>query len=221
MADEATTATTATTDATAADQTSADSTSTTATETATTSATDAGTANLGDAGKKALDAMKADRNKARDDLAALRSEFDAFKAKADGKEAEHAAAQEAQKVKDEALSLANDRIKKAEVRAAAKGKVADEALADLPALMDLSGIEVGADGEVDTSQIASAIDDLIKNKPYLAAQGSRFQGSADGGARNDATKVAQLTQADMGRMSPEQIAEAEAKGQFDDLLGRR
>lgn len=212
MADEATQETAG------ADETSVDTTSTEQG-----AATDAGNeqqgeAALGDAGKKALDAMKAkwkDADKlAKENATALA----ALQAKLDGKESEHKQTLEAQRVKDEAIAAANQRILSAEIRAAAKGKVADEALPDLSRLMDLSDIEVGADGEVDASQIAKAIDNLIASKPYLAAQGSRFQGSADGGARNDTTKLAQLTQADMARMSPEQIAEAHDKGQFDDLI---
>lgn len=215
MADEATTQ-----DNAGADETSVDTTSTEQG-----AATDAGTeqqgeAALGDAGKKALDAMKAkwkDADKlARENAAALA----ALQAKLEGKESEHKQTLEAQRVKDEAIAAANQRILSAEIRAAAKGKVADEALPDLSRLMDLSDIEVGADGEVDASQIVKAIDSLIASKPYLAAQGSRFQGSADGGARNDASQPAQLTRSDMERMSPEQIDAAEKNGQFDRLLGR-
>lgn len=211
MADEATQETTG------ADETSVDTNN----EAAATEVDPPGADALGDPGKKALDAMKAERKAARDEAAALKAQLDALQAKVDGREAEFAAQQEAQRVKDEALAAANERILKAEVRAAAKGKVADEALADLPRLMDLSEIEVGSDGEVDASQIARAIDNLIASKPYLAAQGSRFQGSADGGARKDDTKVAQLTRSDMERMTPEQIVEARAKGQFNDLLSGR
>lgn len=217
MADEATT------QDTGADETSIDTASETQESAQDAGAEQQGEAALGDAGKKALDAMKAkwkDADRiAKENAAALA----ALQAKLEGKESEHKQALEAQRVKDEALALANDRIKKAEIRAAAKGKVADEALADLPVLMAdaLSEIEVGSDGEVDASRITEAINDLISKKPYLAAQGSRFQGSADGGARNDATaKPAQFTQADLARMTPDQIADAEAKGHFDQLLGR-
>jgi hypothetical protein len=216
MADEATT-----TDATA-DQTSADNAPESTTTAPEASATDTGSDEaLGDAGKKALDAMKAKWKAAEQAAKERDAKIAELEAKINGTEADHRAAQEAQRLKDEALAAANQRILKAEVRAAAKGKVADEALADLPALMNLSDLEVGSDGEVDASQIASAIDSLIQSKPYLAAQGGRFQGSADGGARNDSTQVSQLTRADMARMSPEQIADAEIKGQFDDLLGRK
>jgi hypothetical protein len=201
----------------AAAESTGDSTEATET-TATESATDNGEAVLGDAGKQALDRMKAERKAARDEAAAAKAERDALQAKLDGKEAEFTAAQEAQRIKDEAISAANRRILNSEVKAAAKGVLADPQ--DAYKFLDLDSFEVDADGNVDETAISSAIADLIKSKPYLAAQGSRFQGSADGGARNDATKVAQLGQADMNRMTVDQIAEAEAKGQFDDLLGR-
>jgi hypothetical protein len=173
---------------------------------------------LGDAGKKAIDAMKAERNAARDEARTLRSELDKLKAQIDGREAEHKAAEERQRIQDEALAQANDRILKAEVRAAAAGKLADPG--DAMLYIDLSEFEVSSDGAVNSAAIARAIDDLITSKPYLAAQGQRFQGGADGGARNDASKPSQLTRDDMKRMSPEQIVEAQAKGQFDELLAK-
>jgi len=211
MADEATT----TDDA--AVETSGDSTEATATEATTTQATDEGEKTLGDAGKKALDAMKAKWKEAEAARKGLEADFQAFKAKAEGKEAEFTAAQEAQRIKDEALSAANERILKAEVRATATGKLADPQ--DALRFLNLSDFEVGSDGEVDASQIETAIDDLIESKPYLAAQGKRFQGGADAGARNDANTVAQLTEADLSRMTPDQIDEARKKGQLNDLLG--
>jgi hypothetical protein len=154
------------------------------------------------------------------DTDALRAELDELRAKAEGKEAEHQAAIEAQRVKDEAIAAANERIKKAEVRAQAAAKLSDPA--DALRFLDLSEFEVDSDGEVDASQIASAIDDLITRKPYLAAQGGRFQGSADGGARNDSAGTGQLTRSDLDRMSPEDIAAAHEAGRFQDVLsGKR
>lgn len=50
--------------------------------------------------------------------------------------------------------------------------------------------------------------------------GTRFQGGADGGSRNG-TGPAQLTQTDLDRMTAEQIVEAKAKGQLDQLMGIR
>ena len=191
----------------------------TATEATTETTSTEGEAALGDAGKKALDAMKAKWKEADAARKALEADFAAFKAKADGKEAEFTAAQDAQRVKDEALAAANDRILKANVRAEAAKKLTDPQ--DALRFLDLSDFEVGSDGEVDSSQIAQAIDNLIESKPYLAAQGGKkFTGSADGGARNDATKVSQLGQSDMDRMTPEQKVAAYDAGQFDHLLGR-
>ena len=172
---------TTTTEAATVDQSTADGA---ASETGAESAAVTEGANaLGDAGKKALDAMKAERNEAKaaakqaaDDLAALRAQVE-------GREAEHKATLDAQRVKDEALSAANQRILKAEVRAQAAGKLNDPK--DALLYLDLSGFEVGPDGDVDGETVAAAIDDLLKNKPYLAAQGVRFQGGADGGARKE------------------------------------
>ena len=58
---------------------------------------------LGDAGKKALDAMKADRNAARLAEKAANDRLAALEAQIEGREAEHAATLAAQAVKDEAL----------------------------------------------------------------------------------------------------------------------
>jgi len=138
---------------------------------------------LGDAGKKALDAMKAERNEAKAEAKRFADEFAALKAQIEGREAEHAATLAAQAVKDEALSAANQRILKAEVRAQAASKLNDPK--DALLYLDLSGFEVGEDGEVDGDAVAAAIDKLITDKPYLAAQGTRFKGEADGGARKE------------------------------------
>ncbi|MGH3997483.1 MAG: hypothetical protein ACRDTJ_08480 [Pseudonocardiaceae bacterium] len=114
-------------------------------------------------------------------------ELEAELAKLQGREAEYQAAQEAQRVKDEALAAANTRIVKAEVRAAAAGKLNDPA--DALAFIDLTSFEVTEDGAVDSAAMEAAVTDLISKRPYLAAQGGRFQGSADGGARNDTKKT--------------------------------
>lgn len=201
----------------AAAESTGDSTEATATE-ATETQTAEGETALGDAGKKALDAMKAKWKAAEQQAKDTAARLAELEAKAAGTEAEHKAAQEAQRVKDEALAAANDRILKAEVRAAAASKLADPK--DALRFLDLSDFEVDSDGEVDASQVAKAIDDLIASKPYLAAQGGqRFQGSADGGARNDTTKVSQLSEADLSRMTPEQINTARKEGRLNDLLG--
>lgn len=193
------------------------------TEAAATEATEAATTTegesaLGDAGKKALDAMKAKWKEAESKAKAEAEARAALEAKVAGKEAEFAAQQEAKRIQDEALASANERIKKAEIRALAAGKLNDPQ--DALRFLDLSEFEVDSDGNV-SGDIAKAIEDLITSKPYLAAQGGKkFQGSADGGTRNDSGKPAQLTQADLASMSAEQIAEAHEKGQFSDLFSK-
>lgn len=160
--------------------------------------------------------------KVKGEAGSLKQQLDALQAKMDGKEAEHQASIEAQRIKDEALAAANERIVSAELRAAAKGKVADDVLSDLSFFIKPSAFEVGDDGSVDTDAIARAVDDLIKNKPSLAAQGKRFQGSADGGARKDAATVGQLTEADVKRLSSEgkheEIVKAREEGRLRDYL---
>jgi hypothetical protein len=156
-----------------------------------------------------LNAYEAEKEKRKTAAEAARTateELAALKAKIAGTEAEHAAQLAAQKVKDEALSAANSRILKAEVRAAATGKLSDPA--DALQFLDLSKLEVGEDGEVDGKAVAAAIDDLIKNKPYLAAQGKRFQGAGDGGTRTETDKpiTDQIAEARKARNFPLAIA---------------
>lgn len=161
--------------------------------------------------------MKAERKTARDAAAAEKARADALQAKLDGKEAEHQAAQEKREAEQATLAKANQRILRSEIKAAAKGVLADPA--DAYKFLDLDSFEVGEDGEVDDAAITAALTDLVSTKPYLAAQGGRFQGSADGGARNDATKAAQLTRSDLSAMSPEQIETARKEGRLNDVLG--
>jgi hypothetical protein len=172
---------------------------------------------LGDAGKKALDAMKAERNEAKAEAKRIADEFAALKAQVEGKQAEFEAQKAAREVEQSALAKANDRIIKAEVKAASAGKLADPL--DALKFLDLGSFEVDDDGNVDSSAIAAAIGALIADKPYLAAQGGgRFQGSADGGTRNGTAADRQLSRDDLSRMTPEQISEATDKGLFNDLL---
>ncbi|MEU8619934.1 hypothetical protein [Streptomyces sp. NPDC048623] len=66
---------------------------------------------------------------------------------------------------------------RAELRAAATGKLRDPA--DALALVDLDGF-TGTAGDVDAAAIAAAVDQLVKDKPYLAAE-STPPGSAPWG----------------------------------------
>lgn len=183
-----------------------------------------GADSLGDAGKKALDAMKGKWQKERDERKVRDARIAELEAKLaakgdDGDKNADAAARRDLEAK--ALAKANDRIVRSEVKAAAVGKLADPK--DALLLLDLASFEVDGDGGVDEEEIADAIDKLLKEKPYLAAQGGRrFGGSADQGSRKGSSRPAQLTQADLDRMTPEQIVAAKKNGQFDDLMsGKR
>lgn len=193
-------------------------------ETANQQGQERGAEQLGDAGKRALDAMKADRKAAqaseRATVTALAELHDKTPAEVraaikDGTLADlighKPAAQQGEQVdvakltaaaKREATAAANARILKAEVRAAAAGKLADPA--DALTMLDLTRFEVGEDGEVDTEEITEAITDLLTRKPYLAASTSTPKfGQIDAGVR--ATKPPGID---------EQITAAEAKGDF-------
>lgn len=146
---------------------------------------------LGDAGKKALDLMKQERNEqkaaakaAQDALKALQIEVEKLKNNGE----EDKAAKAIREAESAATQKANRRIASAELRAAATGKLADPA--DALAFIDPKSIEVNDDGEVDAEAVAAAVNDLLSKKPHLAAQGKRFQGSGDGGARPSTPKRA-------------------------------
>lgn len=177
----------------------------------------AGADQLGDAGKKALDAMKAQRNTEREKRRALEAELEALKAPKpsdDGQPDAEAIRAEAAR---EANAKANARILKSEIKAAAAGKLADPK--DALVHLDLSSFEVDADGNVDAEDISDAIADLLTRKPYLAANGRPvFQGSGDGGAARKASGPSQLTRQDLQGMSPQEIHKAKAEGRLKDLL---
>lgn len=171
---------------------------------------------LGDPGKRALDAMKQARNDARNQARDAQAQLDALKAQVEGREAEHKAQLEEQRIKDEALAQANDRILKAEFRAAAAGKLSDPA--DVLHFIDTSDFEVGEDGSVDAEAISAAVEGLLESKPYLAAQGGTGPVFESPGTRREPGK-GQLTQADLQRMGPDEINAARAEGRLNDLLG--
>lgn len=183
---------------------------------------DAGADALGDAGKQALDRMKAARNDERAKRQAAERELAELRAKAadQGKTPDQAAIDAARRDGEAAaLAKANERIIRAELRAAAAGKLQDPG--DALRFVELSAFEVGADGSVDVDALADAISDLVKTKPYLAAgakQEPQSRGSADGGPRN-APGPRQLTRDDIRGMSPDAIEKARTEGQLNNLLG--
>lgn len=182
-----------------------------------------GAEDLGDAGKKALDSMKSKWKTERDRRRELETKLAQSKAPAEGEQPDPDAL--LRQAETKALARVNERLVKAEVKAAAAGKLADPA--DAHRFLDLSQFEVDDYGNVDAEEVADAIDDLLKTKPYLAAQGGstkpRFQGSADSGARKGNARPSQLTEADVKRLSAAgnhaEIVKAQNEGRLDDYLG--
>lgn len=175
---------------------------------------------LGDPGKKALDAMKAERNAAKveartnaAELKKLRDEL-ALKDKPAEEQALEAARAEATAT---AIKAANERILKADLRAAATGKLADPTDAHL--YINLSDFDVNDDGESDSDALGDAIADLLNRKPHLAIPDARkFAGTADQGARGKESAPAQLTLHDLEKMSPAQINKARLAGLLKNVL---
>ena len=171
---------------------------------------------LGDPGKKALDAMKAQRKAADARAKAAEERAAAAEAKLEGREAEFAAEQEQKRMTAEALAGANRRILSAELRAAAKGKLADPS--DAALYINLDEFEVSEDGEVDSDALASAIDDLLARKSHLAADSRRFDGAADQGAKGE-PRQSQLSATDLETMSAAEINQARRDGRLNKVLG--
>lgn len=171
---------------------------------------------LGDAGKKALDAMKAKWQKERDErkaLAARIAELEAPKDKTDQPDPEKIR----QQAKAEAAAeVLKDRVlDKVETKAAKLFADPEDARALLASRVD----EFVDDGKVDTEAIEEALADLLKKKPHLAAAtAKRFQGGADGGARKG-SKPDQLTRDDLKKMTPQQIVKAQEEGRLNELMG--
>lgn len=156
---------------------------------------------LGEPGKRALNAMKQERNAERDKR----------------KELEQRIAELEQKTSAPDPRI-DRRLIRAELKAAAAGKFHD--VSDLFANVDLTQFEVNADGEVDTSKVNAAIEDVLKRKPHLAAsKRPKFEGTADNGAAGRESGPSQLTRADLKGKSPEWIAKAKAEGRLNTLLG--
>lgn len=161
---------------------------------------------LGDPGKKALDEERAARRDAERTAKAAEKARKELEERLAAIEAENATDQEKaiaaarKEGESEATARANTRIIRSEVKAAAATKLNDPN--DAIAMLDLSQFEVDADGNVDEKAIASAIDELVTAKPYLAVGATPRTGNGDGGAHED---PGDLT-------LEQQIAEAEAKG---------
>lgn len=135
---------------------------------------------LGDAGKQALDRMKAERNEAKaqvkaeaDRAAALQAELDELKRA--GETGDEKAKREAEKAlanaRDEAAAAARAEVMAERVldkiEVAAAGKFIKTSDATLH-LRDRAA-EFIKDGAIDTEGIAKAVDKLLEDEPHLAA----------------------------------------------------
>lgn len=125
---------------------------------------------LGPAGEKALAEERAARKTAEKAAKDAQAELDKLK-KASMSETEKLIADARAEARKEALGTASERMLRSEIRGAAGTKLADPADA-VAHLRDAGGLDrfLTDDGDVDTKAITSAIDDLVKAKPYLAAQ---------------------------------------------------
>jgi hypothetical protein len=168
---------------------------------------------LGDAGKKALDSMKSKWQKERDARKALEAKM-AADSKPDDQQDPAEMRKQAQ-AEARAEVLKDRALDKVEAKAAKLFADPEDARALLASRVD----DFVDDGQVDVDAINEALTDLLSKKPHLAAAtAKRFQGGADGGARKG-SQVAQLTEQDIKRMTPQQIEKARLSGQLNHLLG--
>lgn len=149
---------------------------------------------LGDAGKQAIDRMKAEKKAAEKSARDSKAEADTLRAQlaAKDKPAEEIALDNARKEGETAATqAANARIIKSELKAAAATKLANPL--DALAFIDTSDFEVDKNGDVDSDALNEAIDDLLKARPYLASgRPQPFLGTGDGGAKPEPKPAASL-----------------------------
>ncbi len=90
-------------------------------------------------------------------------------------------------LRDEVRAEFTQQLVRAEVRAAAAGRLRDPA--DALALVDTAGL-VGEGGDVDAAAVTRAVDELLKAKPYLADSSPNSPapwGDVGAGPRSSAT----------------------------------
>jgi len=126
-------------------------------------------------------------------------------------DSEKAIADAEKRGRESALVELRKEIAESKLRAAATGKVAD-----VDALIEFVDANkfVTADG-INEEAIAETVERFSKVAPAQTQQ-PKF-GNVELGPQGDRPR--QLGEADVARMTPEQIVEARSKGQLDDLLG--
>jgi hypothetical protein len=176
---------------------------------------DDGADKLGDAGKQALDRMKARVREERTARKALEAQLAAARKPVNDDAPDPAEVRKAAQAEARAEVLSERALDKVEAKAAKLFADPEDARALLAGRVD----EFVDNGKVDVEAIEEALTELLSKKPHLAAATvKRFQGGADGGARKG-SGVTQLTEQDLTRMSPQQIDKARLDGRLNDLLG--
>lgn len=150
-----------------------------------------------------------------DELKAKASKFDELEQqnKTELEKANERAAQLEREHAEALQQLQDSRLRTAVVTEAAKRNVVDPDAA--LALLDRANLEFGDDGT--PTNIADAMDQLLKARPYLVG-GGRPAGTADLGARGGAVGQGQLTRDDLKTMTPQQIVQARREGRLNDAM---
>ncbi|MEV7422864.1 hypothetical protein [Streptomyces sp. NPDC091212] len=190
---------------------------------------DEGADQLGDAGKKALDRMKEARRTERERRKAAETERDQLRtqltAKAKPDDGGDGSQPDLEQIRSEARAeakregLRERALDRLEAKAARQFADPEDARAHLAAK-----VEDFIDGDsIDTEAISEALGDLLNAKPYLKLDplaGRRFKDGGDGGARPGQSPKGQLTEAELTKLTPQQIVAAKAEGRLDTLLGK-
>jgi hypothetical protein len=168
---------------------------------------------LGEGGRKALQAERDARQAAEAKVKELEAKL-SRKPKPDGGKGGDGKGDPApdvesikKELREELTADTNARLVRAEVKAAAAGKLADPS--DAPKFIDLAKIKIGEDGEPDAKQIKKAIEELLKDKPYLAANGAG-QGWGDVGGGGHSTPPAEV-EPGLGRLRHAYATESKTK----------
>lgn len=170
---------------------------------------------LGDAGKQALDRMKTQVKEAKARARAAEDELKALRTPKPDDKPDAEAIRKAAREEALAETLNERALDRVEIRAAMLHVDPEVARAMLLS----RAAEFVDGGKIDTEAINEALEDLLKRKPHLGAKPeTRFQGSADGGARKG-SKPDQLTRDDLKKMSPDQIVKAKTDGRLANLMG--
>ncbi len=140
---------------------------------------------LGDAGKQALDRMKAERNAANSKAKALEKELDKVRQSAMS-ESERAVAEAELRGRSSALTEVGQKLARAQFDALAGRRNADVNTAEVLEFVDLARF-VGEDGEPDVKALTAAVERLI---PAPVSGPPSF----DGGARTTAPKTTDMNQ---------------------------